>query len=690
MIKILILLVLINICYSFHILTKSSLSSSLCNIQMNSINSNSLPILVTHKSSKLDDFVSYISTELKYKLNYGKKYLNNINDINDVNNNEQQQNIIIIDANDINDISSLKEYNAIYIMTEEEPNKVIINDDIRKKCKFDLYLPYSTNSLWTGSSKRLIDLLQKIKSPIVSEKDTLLDAGIWSHFVSLTFPSIDVAVPSLPALRIGADAFELRVDLLDDISVQSLHRQIALLRDSCPLPIVYTVRSVGQIGKFPPEPERIFKLLEEGLRAGIEWIDVEACWPTDQMDRFTSFAKSEYSITSRLLGSLYVTTPQSKEETEKLFSDSSLNHKADVLKVVTGAANDIDCTQIHDVGETMGKPYIGICLGAAGSRSRVLNKRFTPVTHPLMATAAPGQLSVEQLMKRRIEEKLIIPKKFYLFGTPIKQSLSPAMHNGAYKALLLPHEYGLAETEDCSSYSTLLADPTFGGASVTIPHKESIMPMLDEISGAAKIIGAVNTIVIDENGKKIGYNTDWLGMTRPILRQLRKKSIDLNTKKGIGLVAGAGGTAKAACYTINELGLELYITNRSPEKGKELAKSFGGKFIPLTELDTLIDAMKLEVVISTVPASASFTLPSKLLSNRPVILDVVYKPARTGLIDQAINNNCPFIQGATMLLEQGMEQFELWNKRRAPKEIMDAAVFGGVERLDKLDYIRLD
>jgi pentafunctional AROM polypeptide len=66
------------------------------------------------------------------------------------------------------------------------------------------------------------------------------------------------------------------------------HRQIALLRDTSPLPIVYTVRSVGQIGKFPAEPERIFALLREGLRAGIEWMDVEACWPADQVTLLTS------------------------------------------------------------------------------------------------------------------------------------------------------------------------------------------------------------------------------------------------------------------------------------------------------------------------------------------------------------------------------------------------------------------
>jgi len=644
------------------------------NIRMNS-NNNQLPILVAYKTSKVDDFINYISKELKYDINYGKKYLND-DKINN-NNNSNEQKLVVIEPNEINDMKSLKDYNAIYIMTEEYDN----NDDIRLKCKYDLYLSHCKNNLWKGTSNRLNDIIQKLRSPPLEEKDTLLDAGLWSHFVSLTFPSIDIALPSLSALRIGADAFELRVDLLENISVQSLHRQIALLRDSCPLPIVYTVRSIGQIGKFPPEPERIFKLLEEGLRAGIEWIDVEACWPTDQMNKFTSLAKSDYYLTSRLLGSLHVTTPQSKDETKKLFSDSSLQNQADILKVVTGAATDNDCTQIHEVGDTMEKPYIGVCLGAAGSRSRVLNKRFTPVTHPLMATAAPGQLSVEQLMAKRIEEKLITPKKFYLFGTPIKQSLSPAMHNGAYKALLLPHEYGLAESEDCSIYANLLKDSSFGGASVTIPHKESIMPLLDGISGAAKSIGAVNTIVIDDNGKKIGYNTDWLGMLRPIMRQLRRKNIDLKVTKGIGLVAGAGGTAKAACYAMKELGLELYVTNRSPEKGQELANTFGGKFIKLEELETSINPDKLQVVISTVPAAASFLLPIKLLSNRPVILDVVYKPARTGLIDQAITNNCPFIQGATMLLEQGMEQFELWNKRRAPKEVMDAAVFGGVERL---------
>ncbi len=169
---------------------------------------------------------------------------------------------------------------------------------------------------------------------VPTTEDTLLDAGKWSHFVSLTFPSIDVALPSLPALRIGADAFELRVDLLSDMSTSSLHRQIALLRKSCPLPIVFTVRSVGQIGKFPDEtPKKMFDLLREGLRAGCEWIDVEACWGDDYINSLTSLAQEEYACTSRLLGSLHITTPQSENQTASLFEKTKLKNAAHMLKV---------------------------------------------------------------------------------------------------------------------------------------------------------------------------------------------------------------------------------------------------------------------------------------------------------------------------------------------------------------------
>ena len=182
-----------------------------------------------------------------------------------------------------------------------------------------------------------------------------------------------------------------------------------------------------------------------------------------------------------------------------------------------------------------------------------------------------------------------------------------------------------------------------------------------------------------ENGQLIGQNTDWIGINRPLRQRLHKRGWD---GKGVGLVVGAGGTARAACYAVKDLGLNLVVTNRSPEKGKELAKEFGGRYVSIDDLNTL---HSLAVVVSTVPAAAEFTLPSNLLDEPiqrlPVILDVVYKPAMTKLMQQAGAAGCERVQGATMLLEQGIEQFEIWNKRRAPRSVMHKAIFSGVEEL---------
>ena len=608
--------------------------------------------------------------------------------------------LAVIDASSITDAnaSALRQLNAVYLLAAGSSNDSDgVGNAARNACKYDLYLDGDAGGS-DATSHRLDILLQRLRAPAPTAEDTLLDAGEWSHFVSLTFPSIEAALPALPALRVGADAFELRVDLLDDISPPSLHRQIALLRDACPLPIVFTVRSVGQIGKFPPQPERIFALLREGLRAGCEWVDVEACWPADQVQAFTALAARDYACTSRLLGSLHVTTPQTREQVDTIFRDCDLFGAAHVLKAVTGAANDADCQLIHAAGAAApsGKPYIGVCLGADGARSRVLNRRFTPVTHKLMATAAPGQLTVEQLMERRVQEGLLAAKKYYLFGTPIQQSLSPAMHNGAFDALLLPHRYGLSEHADAAAYVPVMADAAFGGASVTIPHKETIIPLIDEVRGAAVDIGAVNTVVVEAGGRKVGYNTDWLGIKRPVLRQLRARGVPWanapagsapagGVKRSVGLVVGAGGTAKAACYAVRDLGLDVVVCNRSPDKAEEVARAFGGRALSLDALAAGdgLDPDTVQLVISTLPAQAGFTLPPRLLETavKPVVLDVVYKPARTKLIEQAMANGCLFVQGATMLLEQGLEQFELWHQRRAPRAVMDAAVYNGVERL---------
>jgi len=425
----------------------------------------------------------------------------------------------------------------VYLMYEAAGHS---HDAVRHACKYTLYIPslrsghyfYNSTDMIIATCakrlKRLVDggkgltyVTRTITDPVVpvsipSLPSELLEAGQWSHFLSLTCPDVQNILPILPILRIGVDALELRVDLLDDITPRSIHRQVSLLQDFIGLPIVFTVRTKSQIGRFPDTSvQEIKALLLEGLRAGIDWLDMEASLPTDILLDVADTAKTLYSHTTKILGSLHdVNSPQSITQIEEMYKRCDLHGYADMLKVVTGAEDMSDCVNVQRVGSLQSKPFIGLCLGEKGSYSRVLNKRFTPVTHELLSIAAPGQLSARQLMDRRLQDGLIRSKRFYLFGTPIKQSLSPTMHNQAYQALLLPHIYALNEQQEVHQYIDVMSDDLFGGASVTIPHKESIMPLLHEIRGAAVDIGAVNTVVVDEKRRLVGYNTDYIGIKR--------------------------------------------------------------------------------------------------------------------------------------------------------------------------------
>lgn len=479
--------------------------------------------------------------------------------------------------------------NSVFLVNDEIHEEIDENP-LRNQCKYDFYIPnYSSTPYSSLSSheceimlikrfEKLLLSLQSLTSVITSSThDNSIDIGDWTHFLSLTYPSIDVAIPSLSDLRQGIDAFELRVDLLENISSLSIIRQIALLRDFCPLPIVYTVRSIDQLGKFPLQPSQaIVKLLQLGLRANIEWLDVEACLSSLDIEFITRQTIETYQHRTRIIGSYHITSPissHSSDYIESLFKSCNLNNQADLLKVVTGAATDEDCDLIHEIGTFMSsslkKPYIGLCLGLVGSRSRVMNRQFTPVTHESMTIAAPGQLTVKELMSRRIEMNLIKQKSFYLFGKPISQSISPRMHNKAFETLLLPHQYSLFESdnvEDCydaffkhlNRTAEEIANIKFDGASVTIPHKETIIPYLHDMKGAASVMLAVNTIVVEqpldnETNRRVGYNTDWIGMIRPIQRLLFRRQMTCD-ENDIGIVLGAGGTSRAACYAMNQLG----------------------------------------------------------------------------------------------------------------------------------------
>jgi pentafunctional AROM polypeptide len=220
---------------------------------------------------------------------------------------------------------------------------------------------------------------------------------------------------------------------------------------------------------------------------------------------------------------------------------------------------------------------------------------------------------------------------------------------------------------DINEVISVVNQETFGGASVTIPLKLDVISLLDSLSPAAAAIGAVNTIICCHAGvQRIlhGDNTDWIGIMRSIQRRVK------NHTAPIALVIGAGGTAMAASYAMQQLGAKLFIFNRTYSKAEEVAQRFNG-----TAISSISSLPHIDIIIGTIPASAQTNFPHELFKSCPIVLDAAYKPAETPLLMAAREAGCSCIQGAEMLYEQALEQFRLWTNRVVPPSIMSNIAF---------------
>lgn len=476
------------------------------------------------------------------------------------------------------------------------------------------------------------------------------------------------------------------------------------------LPVCYTVRTANQAGTFPDDEEgigKMFDLLQLGLRGGVEVLDVESAWDEERTDGILKLVEDRYAC--QILGSHHVVGKKvTDEEAVEFYRKCALDGRAHGAKVVLSIEEEKDDHQALHAGEAARKmaeekgepmiPHIGLILGDVGKYSRVLNIPYTPVTHEsLPFVAAPGQMTASQLMTTRFIMGLVPPMKYGILGHNISYSVSPAMQGAAFAAARLPHSYVLIDMADVEEFvdSDIWKDEVFGGCSVTIPHKQAIIPHLDQLTDAAQAIGAVNTVIVKkpvdgEVGSTrtlIGDNTDWRGIFNPLNRQLGSSSAK-NDKVGVALILGGGGTARAAAYAATQLGLEKVYYNRTPSKAQDLADSFGGTVAMNMDgegadsLGSILEGMNGEakVVISTLPAAAGFELPSWFVDNvkdgdrKPIIFDVNYKPFWTNLLHQADGHGFPLVRGSEMLWEQGVGQFELWTGRTAPYKVMKSVV----------------
>jgi shikimate dehydrogenase len=283
--------------------------------------------------------------------------------------------------------------------------------------------------------------------------------------------------------------------------------------------------------------------------------------------------------------------------------------------------------------------------------------------------ANPDLNRVSQEITKRLEKDL---KKICLsIGDPIKQSLSPAMHNAGYRNLKIEdqHIFLSARVRPGELGNAVKAFRILGirGISVTIPHKIEVMKYLDKIDKTAKIIGAVNTVV-NNNGQLTGYNTDWLGAVIPLEKAAGKNG--LKNKKTALL--GTGGAARAIAYGLVKKGARLAIFGRNADKTQNLARVFKAEIASFAEIHEIknFDIIINATSVGMAPRENESLVPAEFLHKNQIVFDAVYFPRKTKLLKQAEKKGAKIIPGLEMLLYQGAAQFELYTGKKAPVEAM--------------------
>ena len=269
-----------------------------------------------------------------------------------------------------------------------------------------------------------------------------------------------------------------------------------------------------------------------------------------------------------------------------------------------------------------------------------------------------------------------------IFGYPLAHSLSPAFQQAAFNHCGLDVRYLAWETppEALADEVEKLRSGDFIGANVTIPHKQSVMAMLDEVDETAQAIGAVNTIV-KSAGKLIGHNTDAPGFMRALKED---GSFEPTGKRA--LLLGAGGAARAAAFALCRDGIaSLTIANRTPVYAESLAAGLSGEVARVAAIGMDSDelgaiALESDLIVNSTSVGmrhgdgeGQTPLAGGLIPHEAVVMDMVYNPQQTPFLAAARSAGATVLGGMPMLIYQGAASFEMWTGREAPVEAMFAA-----------------
>lgn len=453
-------------------------------------------------------------------------------------------------------------------------------------------------------------------------------------------PTADDVRQQMESTLYYADIFEFRLDGFDASCINTLKE----LRDEAQRPVLFTLRTRLQGGLSDLNAEDWCKAVLHFLRLHPDFIDLEHPVPKNLIEQ----VRLEYPKTKIVLS--YHDFVGIAKDLDYLF-ESMKKTIAHFYKIAVSVSSSLETIEFlwwmkdHNTQNNL----IAIPMGSHGQFGRVLGLVLgSPWAYASVCDEENGLLPAHILAERYGCRLLNRSTKICgLIGDPVSQSPSDLSHNAFFSQANLNTVYVKmrVSAKELPKFLDYAKQISFLGLSVTMPLKEAVLPLLDQVDAIAAEIGSVNTIKF-EKGRLLGYNTDVLGA----LQALKQKT-SLEGKRVV--LMGAGGSAKAIVYGLVKNGAIVTIVNRHRERADALANLFGGQVVDFTDFPKEYD-----VLINCTPKD--LPLPIDKILPKIIVFDLVINPKETLLIRESQKKGCTFVYGVDMFVHQAREQFKIW------------------------------
>ena len=480
--------------------------------------------------------------------------------------------------------------------------------------------------------------------------------------VSLTESTTEAMLNAMRGLPEYVDMVEFRLDYLQDPDVSGLCRNKNR-------PIIVTCRPEREGGHFSGSERDRISALRQAADAGADFVDIEL----DSVSELGPLAGQARKIVS------YHNFTETPANLENVYS-RIVEADPDVAKIAVKANDIVDTIRIFDLLNThrLDLPLIGLSMGEEGIATRVLAGKFGGFLSFACLdeerSAAEGQVSYREMEELYRFSQIDADTGVYgVAADPVAHSMSPAIHNAAFAELDLNAVYLPLRVKQTRPFLDGYERLGLRGLSVTIPHKQSMVGLMDEVDELTERIGALNTVDI-KDGQRYGYNTDIAAALDSIERAARRAGLSPLSDRS-AMIVGAGGAGRAIAYGLSPKVESLIIANRTESRAEKLAEELDAEWCGLDamtehEPDILINATS----VGMHPRVEDSPVPTEMLRPNMVVFDSVYNPIETKLLREAEQSGCTTASGLEWFVNQGAAQLEIWTEQDAPRELMTQVV----------------